>query len=249
MTAALRTLAFGDLVPDGVWGGAWTTDAGNTALTALGAGVRWGALADSRLSATDDAEAWHLAAPGGELVAEPAGEPVDVQTPDGGIAGWDQMCQVTGRFVRDGSEHRVDCLGVRSWWSGSLEPYESIRAVSVWFEAGEAMAVTAFRPRKTKGHDRDVVAAAVIAQDLAAAVEDPRLSTTYEADGWPVRAGLELWLAGEEPERQYPRRASGEAAGARAEATAGGLELRAEPFRWRSRGRDGAGMYLVARRR
>jgi hypothetical protein len=158
---------------------------------------------------------------------------------------------VSGRFTHDGTEHAVDCLGLQSWWSDAIDVgrYESIRSVSVWFEPDEALTLTAFRPRKAKAHDRDVLAAAVIAADLSASVDDPRLSTTYEAAGWPARAGLELWLTGDEPERQYPRRASGEATGPRAEALAGALELRAEPFRWHSRGREAAGMYLLARAR
>jgi hypothetical protein len=94
----------------------------------------------------------------------------------------------------------------------------------------------------------------VIAAEGSAAVEDPRLSTTYAADGWPWRAGLELWLAaagegGGDSERQYPRRASGDAVGGRAQAEDGALTLRAQPFRWHSRARVGTGMYLLARRR
>jgi hypothetical protein len=132
-----------------------------------------------------------------------------------------------------------------------LTRYESIRAVSAWFDPDEAYALTAFRPRKAKAHDADLLTAAVIAADGSAPVEDPRLSTTYAGDGWPARAGLELWLAevdGADSERQYTRRASGEACGARAQAPAGELELRVEPFRWHSRAREG-GMYLLARRR
>jgi hypothetical protein len=131
-----------------------------------------------------------------------------------------------------------------------MERYESIRAVSTWFEPDEAIALTAFRPRKTKSHDGDLIAAAVIGPESSTAVEDPRLSTTYEAEGWPLRAGLELWLPSPEAsEQQYPRRASGEAAGTRAHAQIATLELRVEPFHWHSRGRDGAGMYILARRR
>jgi hypothetical protein len=176
------------------------------------------------------------------------GELVDVQAAQDGLAGWEQLCRVSGRF----GANEVDCLGVRSAWSDDLElsRFESIRAVSVWFDPDEAFALTAFRPRKAKAHDGDLLAAAVIAPERSAAVEDPRLSTTYAADGWPLRAGLELWLASEtDSEQQYPRRASGEAAGPRAEALAGELELQAEPFQWHSRGRVGAGMYLLARRR
>ncbi len=160
---------------------------------------------------------------------------------------------MTGRFGR----HEVDCLGLRSTWSDGLDlgHFESIRSASVWFEPAEGFALTAFRPRKAKAHQDDVLAAAVIAADGSTQVEDPRLSTTYAADGWPTRAGLELWLAAageadsEEEQQQYTRRASGEALAARAQAAAGELELRAQPFRWHSRGKVGAGMYLLAHRR
>ena len=244
---ALRTLAFGD---GSVWGASWSSDATGAALTALGAGADASVipglrLPDSGVGATDE---WRLEDDGVALVAAPIGELVDVQAAQDGFAGWDQLCRVTGRF--GGGE--VDCLGVRSSFSDDVElaRLESIRAVAVWFEPDEAFALTAFRPRKSKGHDGDLLAAAVIAAEGSAAVEDPRLSTTYAADGWPARAGLELWLSSEgEPERQYPRRASGEAAGPRAEAVAGELELQAAPFRWHSRGREGAGIYLLARRR
>ena len=58
-------------------------------------------------------------------------------------------------------------LGLRSSWSGTFElaKFESIRAVSVWFEPDEGFALTAFRPRKAKAHDADLVAAAVIAPE------------------------------------------------------------------------------------
>ena len=54
--------------------------------------------------------------------------------------------------------------------------------------------MTAFRPRRAKAPDRDVLTGAVITAEASPPVEDPRLSTTYQAGGWPVRAGLELWL-------------------------------------------------------
>jgi hypothetical protein len=243
---ALRTLVFGD---GSVWGASWSSDSAGAALTALGTGtdanvVPGVGLPDSGASAADE---WRLDGEGVALVAAPVGELVDVQATQDGLAGWDQLCRVTGAF----GSNEVDCLGVRSSWSDDVElaRFESIRAVSVWFDPDEAFALTAFRPRKAKAHDGDLLAAAVIAADGSAAVEDPRLSTTYAADGWPARAGVELWLAGPEAEQQYPRRASGEAIGPRAEAVAGELMLRAEPFRWHSRARDGAGMYLLARRR
>jgi hypothetical protein len=250
MTVSLCTLAFGEPASAGVWGAGWIT--GSDTVLALGAGGEEALLADGLvLSGGEHDGEWRLDAAAAELVVAPAGEAVGTHASQDDIEGWDQLCRVTGRFERDGTGRTIDCLGLRSWWSSTvdLERYESIRAVSVWFEPDQAMAVTAFRPRKAKAHDHDVLAAAFIAEDGSAPVEDPRLSTTYEPEGWPVRAGLELWLAGEEPERQYPRRASGEATGARAQAHAGPLEVRLEPFHWHGRGRDGAGMYLLARRR
>lgn len=248
---ALRTLAFGD---GSVWGASWSSDPAGASLTAVGAGPEVMVLPGVRLPASDShgsaGEEWRLESDGVALVATPVGELVDVEAGQDGIEGWDQLCRVSGRF----GEHEVDCLGLRSAWSDAIDlaRYESIRAVSVWFGPEEGFALTAFRPRKAKAHDADVLAAAVLAADGAAPVGDPRLSTTYGADGWPARAGLELWLAGgdgSDPEQQYPRRASGEAVGARAQAQTGELDVLAEPFRWHSRAREGTGMYILARRR
>lgn len=243
---ALRTLAFGD---GSVWGASWSAGSAGAAVAAFGTSADATVVDDLRVSDGDFAAAgeWSLQGDGVALVASPVGELVDVQADEDGIEGSDQLCRVTGRF----GQHDVDCLGLRSSWSDDvdLSRFDSIRAVSVWFEPDEAFTLTAFRPRKAKAHDSDLLAAAVIAAEGSAAVDDPRLSTTYAADGWPARAGLELWLGGPEPEQQYPRRASGEAVGPRAQAVADGLELQAEPFHWHSRGREGAGMYLLARRR
>jgi hypothetical protein len=255
MTPALCTLAFGELEPAGAWGVALVRESEGSALTALGAGDTSAVLPDVRFSAGSDVEQWRLDGGAAGLVVAPAGEAVAVHSTEDAVEGWEQLCRVTGRFERGGTAHAVDCLGLRSRWSDAIDVkrYESIRSVSVWFEPDEGVAegisLTAFRPRKAKGHDRDVLAAAVIAADVSRAVEDPRLSTTYQTEGWPARVGLELWLAGDEPDQQYPRRASGEATGPRVEAHAHGHEVRAQPFRWHSRGREGAGMYLLARRR
>ncbi|HYB25708.1 MAG TPA: hypothetical protein VEF89_03755 [Solirubrobacteraceae bacterium] len=255
MTAAppaLRTVAFGDL--DGtVWGAGWFSDPAGVALAALGGGAKATVRPGLRLSAGADGDEWRLEDDGAALVVSPAGDAVSARSVDGEIEGFDQLCRIAGRFELEGSEHPVDCLGLRTWWSApvDLERFESVRAVAAWFEPEEALALAAFRPRKAKDHGGDVVAGAVITAESSPVVEDSRLSTTYEADGWPVRAGLELWLAmPEDSEQQFPRRASGEATGPRVQGVVnGGLALRAEPFRWHSRGRDGAGMYILARPR
>ena len=250
---ALRTLAFGE---DSVWGTAWASASAGATLAALGAGPEVIVVSEVGLSdsAADPSGEWHLDGEGVTLVVSPAGELVDVQTVGkDGIEGWHQLVRVSGRFGRGAGqhEHEVECLGLRSSWSDAVDlaKFASIRAVSAWFDPDEAYALTAFRPRKAKAHDGDAVAAAAITPDGAPAVEDPRLSTTYAGDGWPARAGLELWLASDpESDQHYPRRASGKAAGARAQTLAGDFELQAEPFRWHSRGREGDGMYVLARR-
>jgi hypothetical protein len=204
-----------------------------------------------RLTVGDADGEWRLDGEHGALIVEPAGDAVAVSAGDDHVEGFDQLCRVRGRFELDGADRAVDSLGLWTSRSGSFDlgKLESVRAVSTWFEPDEGLALVAFRPRKAKAHDNDVITATVLGPEGSAPVEDPRLTTTYDAGGWPIRAGLELWLAAESEEEQYPRRASGEAAGGRAQSTAGDLDVRAEPFRWHSRGRDGAGIYLLARRR
>ena len=201
----LRTLAFGDLERT-VWGAAWIPSDDGSAVATLGGDAVAPVVSSLRLSAAEDGGEWRLDGDGVALIASPAGEPVDVHDDDDGIEGFDQLCRVTGRFELDGAEHEVDCLGLRSSRSGGfdLAKLESVRAVSTWFEPDEGLALIAFRGRKAKPHDGDVVTAAVLGPEPSAPVEDPRLSTTYDAGGWPVRAGLELWLAGDGEEEQFP---------------------------------------------
>ncbi|HTP18283.1 MAG TPA: hypothetical protein VMJ65_01690 [Solirubrobacteraceae bacterium] len=250
-SSALRTLAFGDVVGT-VWGTAWVPESNGPAVGAVGGDSALPVVSSLRVSVSDDGAQWRLDGNGVALIASPAGEIADAHTPDEDIVGFDQLCRVTGTFEQGGSDRAVDCLGVRTSRSGAfdLAKLESVRAVSTWFEPDEGFALTAFRARKAKHHDSDVLTATVLGPEQYPSVEDSRLSTTYDADGWPIRAGLELWLAAAEgDEEQFPRRASGEAAGARAETAAGELDLRAERFRWHSRGREGTGIYLLARHR
>jgi hypothetical protein len=91
-----------------------------------------------------------------------------------------------------------------------------------------------------------VITAAVIDPESAGAVADPRFSTTYDRGGAPIRSSFELWLGRAEDE--YPRRAAGEAVGPRAAHRDGGIDVQASLFRWHSRAREGAGVYILARR-
>lgn len=247
--AEMRTLAFGEL-EHRVWGAAWLSDPAGEAAAVLGGGGGDASAAALELAVSEDAGEWRLEGPGVSLSVSPASEAVPVAAAKDSVGGFDQLCRVAGRFALVGAEHAVDCLGLRSTRTGEieLERLDSIRVVSGWFEPDEGLALVALRPRKAKAHDSDQITAAVVGGESMAPVEDPRLSTTYSGEGWPIRAGLELWIAGENDEH-YPRRASGEAAGPRAQAIAGDLELRGELFRWHSRDRDGVGVYALVRRR
>jgi hypothetical protein len=242
----LRTLAFGD-VDQRVWGAAWVRDPAGETFAVLGAGEDAAAAPGGRLTGVDDTAEWRLEAEGAELTVAPAGDAVAVAAGEEAVGGFDQLCRVSGRFTLAGQERTVDCLGLRTSRSVALDldKLDSIRAVSTWFEPDEGFTLTAFRTRKAKAHDSDLIIAAVLGGEGSAPVADPRFSTTYGAGGRPVRAGLELWIDREDDE-QYPRRASGEAMGAGAHAGAGDLDLQAELFRWHSRGRVGAGVYVLA---
>jgi hypothetical protein len=245
---ALRTVAFGDL-DTGLWGAAVATGA-QPAAAVIGAGAN-AHSAEVDLEGTSSGEAWTLAGEGVELMITALGEPVAGSGgKDPGQDGFDQLCRVDGRITRDGREQEVSTLGVRGTRETTISAggFASMRDVAVWFEQGDGMALAAFRPAGAKGQDADVVSASVLGPENPGPVEDPRLSTTYAGDGSVSRAGLELWLGGEE-DQQMLRRASGEAVGARASASSGDLELQAELFRWHSGGRDGTGLYLLVSRR
>jgi hypothetical protein len=249
MTASgeLQTIAFGDLVT-GVWGTVLASP-GQAPFVCLGVGVGADAAVsrlEARLEGSGSAPEWRLNGAGVELVITPAGEAVTGGAPESGLDGFDQLCRVTGSFQCSGSSQEVSSLGCRGAREG-VEEYESLRAVSAWFAPRDGLALAAFRPRRSKGQDADVISAAVLDPEHPGAVEDPRLSTTYTDAGWPARAGLELWLAsGEDEEAQPLRRAAGQAAGARLQADWGEREVRAELFRWGSRGQDGTGVYVLA---
>ena len=251
----VRALAFGD-EEGGQWGAAWVHGAGNGMLA-----VRMGpqlAVLDVRLDHERDGERWLVEGDGVSLELTPSGQATRTVAAEGALEAVNQLCVVAGALTLTGTAHEVSCPG----WHGVLEStiqldrIESFRQVCAWFDQHEGLALTALRPRKAHGQEADVVAAAVLDAEPAPPVADPRLSTTYSAAGIPARAGLELWLAEDSSESdegeaasQYPRRAAGESIGAALDWTVEGFDLHAEPLRWHSRGHDGAGVYLLGRRR
>jgi hypothetical protein len=223
----MRTIAFGDL-DAGVWGAVWDR------FTTAG-----GAVYAATIEGEDAGSDWTISGSGIEIVVSAEGEATAAAE---AIGGFDQLCRVRGRY----DDHEVDCLGRRATRDLiNLDKIDSVRDVSAWFDGEVAVALTALRPRRAKGHEGDVVTAAVFEEGHWVAVEDPRLSTTYDRGGAPTRTTLELWLASEEEE--YPRRAAGEATGMAA--TEGPSGVRAWLFRWHTRGRDGTGVYLLVKGR
>jgi hypothetical protein len=190
----------------------------------------------------DDGQGFALdfAALGGAAALD-AGEPAARL---GGMAGYDQPCRVRGTVRVGGREHGFDGLGQRghSWGDADWDRIELARTVTAWTDAGSA-ALTAIRPAGASDHAQEATWAAVWERERVLAVEDPRLSTTYDADGHTRRAGLELWAR----DAEWPRRAAGEVlCGSSLEL--GALRLDCAFFQWRLEGHAGVGRYDIVRR-
>jgi hypothetical protein len=239
----LRALAFGDL--DGAaWGVAWFPSAGPAGFVAVGSGEN-AVSVEASLDPNDESGGWRLHGYGLELNVSAAVE--DAQDLRGDF---DAVCRVHGGMTVEAVEHDVDCLGRLAVHAGTgdLDKFESVRDVSAWFDPTHGLSLVALRPRKSRGQESDVVSAVALDPEGQLAIDDPRLSTTYSADGRPLRVGLELWLSAgdDEEEEQYPRRAGGETLGAAATGRLGRFDVLAQFVRWDSRYGDGAGVYLLA---
>jgi hypothetical protein len=239
----MRSLAFGNLAA-GVWGAAWLAGEGVPPFICLGAPEAVTVPAARVEGAGPDAE-WRLVGDEASLTISPLADAVTLLGADEEPAGFEQLCRTEGRFVLDGAEHEARCLARRGERPETVDGLDSVRDVSALFEPADGLAVVSLRPRKGRGHDRDAVTAAVLDSEASAPVADPRFSTTYAANGRPIRSSFELWLG--ETEDEYPRRAAGEALGPYASGVAGELDVQASLFRWGSRGREGAGVYILAR--
>ena len=251
--SAIQTVAFGEATT-GIWGVAWLPDTGGSVRVALGRGDEQN-VHEAELEPGGSDDAWNLGGEGIALVVAPSGP-----TARGGVAGElesaDGPCTVHGALHIDGDAAEVACRGWRSraGFDAELARFDSVRWVAGWFGSLEGFSLTALRPRRARGHDADLVAAALIEDPAPPRVDDPRLSTTYAESGLPSRVGLELWFEAKEEEapdgaHQYPRRAAGHTAGESMEWEAAGFALQATPMHWRSHGREGPGVYMLARRR
>jgi hypothetical protein len=250
----LRTLAFGE-VELGLWGASWDLGDSGPGFTVLG-GHGTAVVTDppARIELGDEElGTWWLSGNDVELESLPEGEAASVSD------GFDQLTRVRGRLRAGGTEHELDCLGSRTARdSFELSRFESIRDVSAWFGPDFGLVLLSARPRGAAGHGDDLVTASLFEDGHWLTIEDPRLSTTYMPDNVPSRASVELWLqaderdrgdGAEEPPEPRPRRAAGEAVGPIAARSGQQLDVQAALFRWHSQGRDGDGVYVLARGR
>jgi hypothetical protein len=227
----LRVVTFGDL-EGRVWGAAF--DAGRPTVLA-GTGGGQPAAGPATITVSDDG-GWQVAA---DWLALSVTAPLVSN-------GSSELCRVHGRVTFGDDELDVDCPATRSY-AGDLDPrrLESIRGVWGWFEDGQAMALLAVRPQGRAAQEAERLTASLFDPEGPVRIEEPRLSTSYDSEGRPTRAGLELWIG--EGEEQYPRRAAAEAAGPGVSFDADGLGLQVRPLRCHSHGLDGPGVYLLAR--
>jgi hypothetical protein len=169
----------------------------------------------------------------------------------GGMTGFEQACHVTGSATIGGRRIGVDALGQRghSWGSPDWDRIALARTVAAWLDDELTVSLTAIRPAGAKHHEDERVAATILDRDpetgaeRATMVADPRLSTTYDADGRQRAAGLELYM----DEEGVPRRAAGEVV-CGTTLDLGRLRLDCSFLRWRMEGRSGIGRYDVLRR-
>lgn len=164
----------------------------------------------------------------------------------GGMAGHEHVCRVSGAV----GATRVRGLGQRSrsWGTPDWERMALTRTVTAWTGTEHAVSLVAVRHAGAESHADEAVSAWVFDADRedtpVRAVDDPRLSTTYDGEGRQRRAGLELYVGADDP---FPRRAAGELV-AGTSVDLGRLRLDCAFFRWRMEGREGAGRFDVLRR-
>jgi len=193
-----------------------------------------------------------------DLEVEATGAPFELDAGDpvaraGGMLGYEQPVRVRGTADIGGRRLTLDGLGQRgrSWGTPDWSRIERTRTITAWFE-GTAIASTAIRPAGRDAHGDEVIGAVVFepgdeaaegAADGHAQVDDPRISTTFDAEGRQQRAALELWVTEDGP----PRRAWGDVV-CGTTLDLGRLRLDCAFMRWHMDGRTGVGRYDVLRR-
>jgi hypothetical protein len=218
----------------------------------LGAIAEAGATPPAELTAAveEPLERWTLTAAGEiefSLTFEALSPPAEyggrigvVKT--GGMEGYEQLCRVRGTMA--GRE--IDGLGQRghSWGNPDWDKIALTRSVSAWFDDGTGCVLSTVRSVKASSHADEAMWAAAFDGSRFLTVGDPRLSTTTDSGGRQIRAGLELWMDGDD---HHPTRGLGEVVtGSTLEL--GALRLDIAFFTWHIEGRLALGRYDIIRR-
>jgi hypothetical protein len=185
------------------------------------------------------------------LTFDAAGPPAELEPGEpaaraGGLAGYEQLCHVHGSVHIGTRTHEVRSLGQRghTWGVPDWEHMDAVRVLAAWIDDGTGVVLRAVRPAGAGAHGDEARWAAVLGAGGNLRVDEPRLSTTYDGEGHPRRAGLELWVGHDD---DMPRRAVGEVL-CESTVTLGRLRLDLSFVRWRMAGRSGIGRYDVLRR-
>lgn len=147
-------------------------------------------------------------------------------------------CEVA---IRSGGSERTPSSSAHltSWSEDPLEGAGTFRHLAVDIGEGSLLIASAWGEPGLEGHGDERVSAWLIDADGAVSgFEEALLSTQYDGDGHPTRAGLELWPADDAPP---VRVAASSLGGADVKGAWGGL------FRCHSDGTEGLGGYLLWR--
>ena len=200
----------------------------------------------------DDEDGEHAFLLDVEAVSVPASLGADVEAARlGGMEGYDQLVKVTGTVTVGGVAKTFSGRGQRghSWGAPDWDKLALARTVGVWLEGDAGVTLTSVRPAKASSHADEAIHAVLLGRDgetdepVATVVADPRVSTTYDAEGRQRHAGLELYETDDAP---YAHRAAGEVA-CGTTLDLGRLRLDCAFFTWRMDGRSGVGRYDVLR--
>jgi hypothetical protein len=214
----------------------------------------WDRLALPGLATAVDVplQRWTVTGEGGatfRLTFEATGPPDELPAPAarlGGLTAYAQLCRVHGSVRVDGRERPVNGVGQRShgWGHPDFDGIGLTRSLGIWFADGTGVLVGAVRPIEAQSHAQETTCASLIGPRGSVAVEEARLSTTTDRGGRQRRAGLELWLDGDDGS---PHRAAGELL-CGSTLDLGERRLDCAFLRWHMEGREGVGRYEVLRR-
>lgn len=187
--------------------------------------------------------------PVGPTLPAPAGD----STSGGLHAGEQQLASVQGQVTVCGRPEAIGGIGQvgRSRVGEPSGATTVARELDAWLDDDLAICVRAARPRGICEHARETITAVMQEGSPAQllALDETRLSTTYDAQGQQRRASLELWP---QADSDYPRRAAAQAV-CGASIQLGGNDAVAVRWDcafmvWQMEGRLGVGPYSILRR-